>query len=191
MVVRWKKLTVVCVEVRKREFYVHVINFQGNSWVGDNVTFINRISWELHDDSQIDFECFNHSCWLIASLFCFSCMVKPYIRRSLPFLHKLYMTSEEEGRAKPSLCLNYRENHTISLPFSVYEPPSTVLLVDSVCLCHSSMQACILNESKDRGRLRVRGGEWRVWTCRENTTETPSWVLPETSLTADSARWHR
>lgn len=118
----------------------------------------------------------------------FSLAVKPYLRRSLSFLPKLYTTSEEEGRAKPSPRSHYRENHTISLPLSGYGPPSTVLLVDGVCLCHRSTQAFILNESKDRGRLRVRGGECKAWTCLGNTTETPSWVLaaapgPLTELT--------
>lgn len=99
---------------------------------------------------------------------------------NLIFLPKLYMTSEEEGGAKPSLSSNYTENHIISLPLSLHGLPATVLLVDSVCLCHSREQACILNESwrRDWRRLRERGGEWRAWTCRGNTTETPSWVLP-------------
>lgn len=94
------------------------------------------------------------------------------------YLPKLCSTSEEEGRAEPSLCSNYREK-------SHHQPPS--LCIWTTLYCSPSGRRLLVPQlraglsfsmrAKTEGDSRVRGGEWRAWTCIGNTTETPSWVL--------------
>lgn len=98
--------------------------------VGD-YNLINKTFWELNDYSRIVCEC---EYLLPASLIQ---RLVFHLWWNLRFLPKLYMTSEEEGRAKPSLSTNFTENHIIRLSPSLHGLPSTVLLADSVCLCHS------------------------------------------------------
>lgn len=138
---------------------------------------INKTFWELNDYSQIVCEC---EYLLPAGLIQ---RVVFHLWWNLRFLPKLYMTSEEEGRAKPSLSTNFTETHIIRLSPSLHGLPSTVLLADSVCLCRSrdSRPAFSMRAGGEAEGDWVRGGEWRAWTCRGNTTETPSWVVPAPS----------
>lgn len=163
--------TVGLVIWKKKRVYVHVISFyKTNSVCGRQYNLVNKTLLRL--PAGLIQRLVFHLWW------------------NLIFLPKLYMTSEEEGRAKPSLSSNYTENHIISLPLSPHGLPSTVLLVDSVCLCHSREQACILNESwrRDWRRLRERRRMESMNLQRKHNWDTKL-SLACTSWSADWAHW--
>lgn len=140
----------------------------------------------------MDFECLLDLCWLSASLIhrlVFHFVVKPYIRRSLSFLPKLYIRGGRQGQAFALLKLQRKSHH---------QPPSfcawTTLYCSPSGQCWLMPQLYAGLHSPWERRQRETESEWRRMESM-NLQRKHNWDtklgLTCTSWTADWTLWHR
>ena len=89
------------------------------------------------------------------------------------------------GQSLPSPQATEKITPSASL-FGVRTTLHCSLLVDSVCLCHNCVQAFILNEGKDRGRLRMES-----MNLHRNHNWEAKLGLTCISWATDWTHWHR
>lgn len=179
--------------VRTKESVCHqpLQALQTNCKCGRQTNLANKILWELNDDSSLTLCVFSalSDSRLIWFPHIFSFSGESHVSgTNFDFLPKLYVTSEEEGRAKPSHCSNHREKIAPSASLflgmdhpPLFSPGGRRLLV----------QAFILNESKDRERHESERRRMESMNLYRNHNWDTKLCLTCTSWTTEWSLWHR